>query len=105
MKKIVFILFLLTSVVLASVSTFHVYVIQKTHGDYILRFAIPYESLNTVFMGLKERGVPADSLWFFTSWTIYDTTGGVVTVTQDTILHTTVDYRNQYDAKMFKLGE
>ena len=93
------VLFVLCALVLSDdIGTNQMFIIQKTHGSYVLRFGARADSqLNMVINGLKERGVSSDSLWFLWSWTNFDTTGGALTVATDTLINMTFAMRTVYD--------
>ena len=92
-------LFVLCALVLSDdIGTTQLFVIQKTHGNYVLRHGIKTEhQAGAVVNGLKERGVPSDSLWFLWSLVAFDTTGGILTVSLDSLMNMTVPIRVLYD--------
>jgi len=87
-------LFVLCALVLSDdIGTTQLFVIQKTHGNYVLRHGIKTEhQAGAVVNGLKERGVPSDS-----SLVAFDTTGGTLTVSLDSLMNMTVPIRVLYD--------
>ncbi len=74
------------------------FIVQKVRGTLVIRTAaVNDDQFEYASTGLKAKGVSSDSLWFFWTWTLFDTTGGAYVQESDSCLNVTAAYRTVYD--------